>query len=475
MRLRFTLLPLLALLTGCAVGPNYRRPDTQAPATFRGQPAPEDRSIADLGWWDLYRDPVLTALIKESLAHGYDAHIAAVRVEQARAIALQAQGQLFPSLGYSGGAYRGKNALEGTPNPAGNGTTGNAFYGYVSAAWEPDIWGRLRRLDEAARAQYLQTEAARRGVLLSLVAEVASDYFQLLELDNELAIARQASDSFGESLKLFNQRLTGGIASRLETSSAAAAQAAAAAQVPALETQIAVTENQLNVLLDRNPGPIERGSPLSVHGTAPEVPAGIPSALLERRPDVRAAEYAARAANAQIGATIGSFLPEIGLSSLLGAVSPSLDGITDHKQSLWSAGAQVTGPIFQFGTLRGEYLQSKAAWELAKLQYEQTARSAFADVANALVRRRKLGEVRAHQEREVDAYQEAVAVAMERYKAGHADYYELLQVQQELYPAEAALAQTRRDELISIVQLYKALGGGWNLSDPAWRGPVSQG
>jgi multidrug efflux system outer membrane protein len=378
---------------------------------------------------------------------------------------------LFPSLGYSGGAYRGKNAFDGAPNPAGNGTTGNAFYGYVSAAWEPDIWGKLRRLDEAARAQYLQTEEARRGVLLSLVTEIASDYFQMLELDSELAIARQASDSFGESLKLFNQRLTGGIASRLETSSAAAAQAAAAAQIPALETQIAITENQLNVLLDRNPGPIERGLPLSVHEAAPEVPAGIPSALLERRPDVRAAEYAARAANAQIGATIGSFLPDIGLSSLVGSVSPSLDAITVHKQSLWSAGAQVGGPIFQFGTLRGQYLQSKAGWELAKLQYEQTARSAFADVANALVTRQKLGDVRAQQEREVNAYREAVAVAMERYKAGHADYYELLQVQQELYPAEAALAQTRRNELVSIVQLYKALGGGWDLSDPAWLGP----
>jgi multidrug efflux system outer membrane protein len=471
MRLRSTLLPILALLTGCAVGPNYRRPDTQPPTTFRGQPTPENRSIADLAWWDLYRDSVLTALIKESLAHGYDARVAASRVEQARAIAMQAQGQLFPSLGYAGGAYRGKNALEGEPVPSGSEPTSNAFYGYVSAAWEPDIWGRLRRLDEAARAQYLQTEAARRGVLLSLVTEVASDYFRLLELDNEVTVDRQASDSFGESLRLFNQRLAGGISSRLETSSAAAAQAAAAAQVPALETQIAITENQLNVLLGRNPGPIERGPPLSVHRAAPEVPAGIPSALLERRPDVRSAEYAARAANAQIGATIGSFLPDISLSALFGGVSPSLNTITHQQQSLWSAGAQLTGPIFQFGTLRGEYLQSKAAWELAKLQYEQTARSAFADVANALVTRQNLELIRTQQEQEVNDYQDAVAVATERYKAGQADYYELLQVQQELYPAEAALAQTHRDELISILQLYKALGGGWNLSDPAWLEP----
>jgi multidrug efflux system outer membrane protein len=297
------------------------------------------------------------------------------------------------------------------------------------------------------------------------VTDAASDYFQLLELDEEVAIAHQASDSFGQSLSLFNQRLKGGVASKLETSSAAAAQAAAAAQIPALERQIAMTENALSVLLGRNAGPIERGSPLSTHAMVPDVPAGIPSALLERRPDVRAAEYAAEAANAQIGATIGSFLPNIGLSALFGGVSQNLNTLTQHRQSLWSVGAQVTGPVFQAGTLRGEYLQVKAAWQVAKLQYEQTALAAFADVANALVTRQKLGEVRVQQEQEVSSYQEAVKIARERYKAGHADYYELLQVQQELYPAEAALAQTRRDELISIVQLYKALGGGWNSQD----------
>jgi multidrug efflux system outer membrane protein len=471
MRLRFTLPAFLSLLSGCAVGPTYHRPDTQAPAVLRGQAAPEDHSLADLAWWDLYGDPTLTALVKASLAHGYDARIAASRVEQARAIAMEARGQMFPSIGYTGGAYRGKNTIAGSPNPSGTGTTGDAFYGYLGAAWEPDIWGRLRRLDEAARDQYLETAEAQRGVLLSLLSEVASDYFQLLELDEELAIAHQASDSFGDSLRLFNQRLTGGVASRLETASAAAAQAAAAAQIPGLERQITLTENQLDVLLDRNPGPIERGAPLSARTAAPEVPAGIPSELLERRPDVRAAEYAAKATNAQIGATIGGFLPRIGLSALFGGVSPNLNDITLHRHELWSAGAQLTGPIFQAGTLRGEYLQAKAAWELAKLQYEQTARSAFADAANALVTRQKLGEVRVQQEKEVSSYQEAVTVATQRYKAGQADYYELLQVQQELFPAEAALAQTRRDELLSIVQLYKALGGGWNLKDPAaWQG-----
>jgi multidrug efflux system outer membrane protein len=471
MRPRLIPFSLVALLAGCAVGPNYHRPDTQAPASFRGQAAPDDRSLADQAWWDIYRDPVLTNLIKQSLAHGYDARIAAARVEQARAIAMEARGQLFPSIGYAGNAFRGRNTISGSANPNGTGTTTDAFDGYLAAAWEPDIWGRLRRLDEAARDQYLGTAEAQRGVMLSLVTDVASDYFQLLELDEELAISHQASDSFGQTLQLFSQRLQGGIASRLETSSAAAAQAAAAAQIPGLERQVAMTENQLSVLLGRNPGPIGRGSPLSAHAAAPDVPAGLPSALLERRPDVRVAEYAAETTNAQIGATIGSFLPRIGLSAILGGVSQNLQDVALRKNSLWSVGAQVTGPIFQAGTLRGEYLQTKAAWELAKLQYEQAALGAFADVADALVTRQKLGEARVEQEQEVASYQEAAAVALERYKSGLIGYYELLQTQQQLYPAEAALAQTRRDELISVIQLYKALGGGWNLKDPAaWLG-----
>jgi multidrug efflux system outer membrane protein len=353
MRLRTTCLLLCALLAGCAVGPNFRRPETHEPAVLRGQAAPEERSLADLAWWNLYHDPALTALVEASLAEGYDARIAASRVEQARAIETQTHGQLLPSLGYAGSAYRGKNALEGTPYPSG-GTSSDAFNGYLAAAWEPDIWGKLRRLDEAARAQYLESEEVRRGVRLSLVGEVATDYFQLLELDEELAISREAADSFGQSLRLFNQRLRGGIASKLETSSAQADQAAAEARIPEIERETAILEDQLGVLLGRNPGPIARATRLSNHSPAPEAPAGIPSALLERRPDVRAAEYAARAANAQIGATIESFLPRIGLSAVFGGLSERLQSITSRQAGLWSVGAQVSGPLFQGGTLRGQ-------------------------------------------------------------------------------------------------------------------------
>jgi multidrug efflux system outer membrane protein len=226
------------------------------------------------------------------------------------------------------------------------------------------------------------------------------------------------------------------------------------------------------VLTGHAPAPIARGRSLEEESLPPAIPAGLPSALLERRPDVRQAEAAAHAANAGIGVTIGGFLPRIGLSGLLGAVSPQLDDLNTHKAALWSAGAQATGPLFQGGGLRGQYHGALEAWEEAKLRYQQTALNAFAEVADALVTCQKLREVRVQQERAVQAYEEAVKISTQRYTSGNAGYFEVLQSQQQLFPAEVALAQTRRDELTAVVRLYKALGGGWNLSDPAaWAGP----
>jgi multidrug efflux system outer membrane protein len=466
--------PVLAVffLAGCAIGPNYKRPSVEAPAAFRDQATGSDRSFADIAWWDVYRDDRLKELIHAALVDGYDARIAAARVEQSRAIAAQIHGQLFPALAYEANADRGRNAIFGSPNVQGTGSTTDGFDGYLGAAWELDLWGRVRRLNEEARSQYLASEEARRGVLLSLVGQVATAYFELLELDEELAIAHQETDSFGDSLKLFNQRLAGGIVSELETSSAEAAMATSAAQVPELERQIAIKENQVSVLIGRSPGPIIRGARLSDQPVPPDIPAGLPSQLLERRPDIREAEENVRAANAGIGVTVGGFLPRIGLSALLGAVSPQLDDITARKAGLWSIGAQATGPLFQGGGLRGQYREAKEAWEEAKLEYQQAALNAFAEVADALVSRQKLAGVREQQERAVHAYQDAVRISMQRYALGNASYYEVLQAQQLLFPAEVALAQTRRNEFTAIIQLYQALGGGWNLKDAAaWTGP----
>jgi multidrug efflux system outer membrane protein len=462
------------LLTGCAVGPNYRRPSVNAPAAFRGQTAADAASLADVAWWQVFKDERLGELIRAALANGYDARIAAARVEQSRAIASEIHGQLFPGVGYAANADRGRNAQMGNAYTQGNGVTSSGFDGYLSAAWELDLWGRVRRLNEAARAQYLASEDARRGVLLSLVSDVATNYFDLLQLDEDLAIARQSTESFESSLKLFNERLTGGVGSKLETASAEAATATSASRIPDIERQIAIKEDQLSVLIGRNPGPIVGRTRLSDQVAPPEVPAGMPSALLERRPDVRLAEQAARAANAEIGVTEGGFLPRIGLSAIFGAVSPQLDKITSRKAGLWSAGAGMTGPLFQGGGLHGQYQAAKSAWEEAKLEYQRAALNAFREVADALVTREKLAEVRVQQERAVRAGEEAVAVSTQRYTAGRASYYEVLQAQQALFPAQIALAQTQRDQYAAIVQLYKALGGGWKLPVAEWAGPSPQ-
>jgi outer membrane protein, multidrug efflux system len=306
--------------------------------------------------------------------------------------------------------------------------------------------------------------------MLSLVSDVASEYYQLLELDEELAIAKRSTESFGESLKLFNRQLEGGTVSRLDTASAEAAMETSAARIPGIEMQIAQKENQLSVLVGRPPGPIVRGADLSGEPPPPDVPAGIPSALLERRPDVREAEYAAKAANAGIGATIGGFLPRIGLSALLGGVSTQLSQVTTSGAGLWNVGASASGPLFQGGSLRGQYDAAKQEWVAAKLQYQQAALSAFGDVANALVARQKLAEERERQEKAVGAYQEAVKLSTQRYSSGRASYYEVIQAQLLLDPAEIALAQTKRDQFLATVQLYKALGGGWNVPDGDWTG-----
>jgi multidrug efflux system outer membrane protein len=456
--------PALAilLLAGCAVGPNYKRPDTAAPGAYRDQAGAAGGSAADLAWWDLYRDPQLTELISTAIANGYDTRIAAARVEESRAIAAEVHGQLFPGIGYAANADRGRNAQLGNAYTQGAGATADGFDGYLGAAWELDLWGRVRRLDEAARSQYLASEDARRGVELSLVGDVATSYYELLELDEELSISHQATQSFEESLKLFKRQLEGGVASGLDTASAEAAVAASEAQVPDIEMRIALKENQISVLAGRNPGPVARGARLPDEPAPPEIPVGLPSDLLERRPDVRQAEEDARAANANIGVTVGGFLPRVGLSAILGAVSPSLDAITTHGAGLWSIGAGATGPLFQGGGLRGQYDQAKAAWDEAKLRYQQTALGAFSDVANALVTRQRLLEKQTEEARAVAAYGEAVKLSTQRYKAGRASYFEVLQAQQLLFPAEVSLAQARRDEFIASVQLYKALGGGWN-------------
>jgi multidrug efflux system outer membrane protein len=455
-----------AILAGCAVGPDYRRPVVETPGQFRNSSDPAStNSLADLPWWRIFNDATLTNLIQVALTNNYDARIAASRVEQARALAVQARSQFFPEAGYDLNTYRGKNQSAGGANPGGGGATGGSFEAALNASWEIDLWGRVRRLNEAARAEYLASEEARRGVQLSLITDVAQDYFQILELDAELHIAQDTTNSFGKSLAMFSQRLGGGVASKLETDRAEGELEAVAATVPDLQQRIRLAENQLNVLLGRPSGSVPRGDALAAQSLPPEVPAGLPSALLERRPDIREAEALVRSAGARVGVATGDFFPKIGLTALFGGVSQQLSDLTSPGARLWSVGADAGGPLFQAGLLYGQYRQARAAWEEAGLEYQETTLKAFHEVSGQLYTRLRYEEARARLERSVAAYQDAVTVATERYRAGHANYFEVLDAQQALFPEENALAQTQLKQLLILVQLYKSLGGGWNQPD----------
>jgi multidrug efflux system outer membrane protein len=450
---------------GCAVGPNYKRPPVSAPQTFRGETEVSTNSFASLPWWRVFHDDNLQSLIRLALTNNYDLRIAVTRVEQARAIAAGARSQFFPQLNYAGTAGQGQN-VSGNSAPSPTGTSGRVYAADANASWEIDLWGRIRRLNESARAQFLASQEARRDVMISLIAQVAQNYFQLLALDRQLEIARRSTNSFGESLKLFNDQLRGGVASKLETSSAEALMDSAAATIPELEQQVAMQENQLSVLLGQNPGAILRGDSLLEDQLPPEVPAGLPSALLERRPDIREAEQQLRSANAQVGVAKADFFPQLNLTGLFGEVSSDLSTFTSGGGDVaWSIAAGLTGPIFHGGQLRAQYAQARAAREQFALQYQATVLNAFLEISDALVSREKLAEARTHQSRAVDAYKVAVKISMERYRLGSADYFEVLQEQQLLFPAENSLVQTQLNQLLAVVQLYRALGGGWHSTN----------
>ncbi|MGA2052099.1 MAG: efflux transporter outer membrane subunit [Opitutales bacterium] len=502
--LRWLAAPLLLALPGCMMGPDYKRPTVDTPAEFRAPtppPAtsanstaapgnatapsgnatastgnstatPSPASLADLAWWQVYNDPVLQELLQEALKNNYDVQIAVQDVEQARQLAYEQQSFLYPQVGYGGTVSRGRNQVLGTLQPQ-NGSYNSSTSLQVGLSWEIDLWGKIRRADEAARAELLATVEAQRGVWLSLVSDVASTYFQLLGEEAQLQVAKNATQTYTETLNLFEERLQGGVASLLDTSSAAGALGAASAQVPDIERQIAETENQLSVLLGRNPGPIPRGIVLTSQTFPPDVPAGLPSQLLERRPDILQAEAQVKAANAQIGVAKANFFPQLSLTSALGKVSPEVSAFTGGGANAWSIAAGLAGPIFEGGLLTAQYKGAQAVWKQSVLQYQQTVLNAFAEVSDALIEREKLAEVRAQQEYSVSSYSEAVDVSIKRYIAGKASYYEVLDAQTKLFPNEANLVNTREAELQAMVNLYMALGGGWSLKDAAFvNGPT---
>ena len=458
-------LPFLALVTaGCPVGPNYVRPEVSLPEAHRGELGPaEAASIADLPWWDVFGDPVLKQLIEAALQNNYDLEAAVHRVEQAEALVGVARAPLFPQLGYNGAAQRGKTFVFGQQNQ-----TFNAFLGTFNMAWELDIWGRIRRATEAAQAEYLATDEFRRGVMLTLVSDVAQAYFGLLELDLELAIARDTVASFQDTVDLFRFRYQGGIGNKLEVDRAVAALEQTVASIPDLERQIVEAENLISVLIGRPPQPIERGARLVEQKAPPQVPPGLPSQLLERRPDVIQAEDTLVSANAQVGVAVANFFPRIGLTSLYGGQSNELENLVKSQGNIWNIAASIAGPIFTGGQNYETYLAQVAVFEESRARYLQSILLALQEVSNVLTSQDKLTEIRAALERQVVALQESVRLSLLRYDQGLANYFEVLEAQQQLFPAQNLLAQSVRDQLDVVVQLYRALGGGWNVTDEAW-------
>ena len=461
MRRLALILLVAAALADCAVGPVYRRPKVSVPEQFYGgQAVAEARSLADLPWWEVFDDPVLKGLVDEALKNGYDAQLAAARVEEARARYGIARSEFFPFVDYQPGWTRTRPDQSLNPQ----GATHTKWTANVGFSWELDLWGRIRRLNEAARAQYLATEEARRGVLLSLASEVAVAYFELRELDVELEIARRTAGAFQDTYDLFNRRLVGGTASALETARAEASLGGVAAQIPELERGILAKENQINFLLGRPPRPIPREALLTP--LPPPIPPGLPATLLERRPDLRQAEQQLVAANAGIGAAKASFFPTLSLTGLFGNVSPEL-GDLFSKGKTWNVSAGLLGPIFQGGRLKRNYQAARAEWDQARIAYEAAVTNALAEVSTALVARTKLVDTERERSRTVVAYQEAVRLANLRYMSGLSAYFEVLESQQQLFPAEITLARTRLDQLVAVVDLYRALGGGWPAGAPA--------
>lgn len=464
MRARALASALAALaLAGCAVGPRYQRPEGVAPAAYRA--APEDpASFADLPWFEVFRDEALRRHVEEALVANRDLLAAAARVEQARGLAAVQRGELFPQAGFELDAARERDATFGSPTPR-SGTQSN-YLGLLNAAWELDVWGRIRRATEAARAELLATEAFRRGVVLSLVTGVAQAYFELRELDLELEITLRTVESFRETRDLFERQFRGGVTSKLDALRGEAALAQAAAAVPDLQRRIVAKENELSVLLGRPAGGIERGGTLVTQEVPPEVPAGIPSQLLERRPDVLQAEQILHAETARIGEAFAGFFPRIGLTAAAGRTSGELDSVLSGP-SFWTLVGSAVGPIFTFGRTWYGWRAAEDAAQAALHEYEQSVLIALADVSDALTARERLAEVRVEQARAVEALAEALRVARIRYVGGLATYLEVLDAQQQLFPAELDLARTRRDELLAVVSLYRALGGGWQDAPPA--------
>ena len=452
---------ILVMLTGCmTVGPDYERPSIDTPTSYRFEEK-EVQDLANTAWWEQFNDPVLNSLVATALQENKDLLIATARVEEFFGRYFSTRGDQYPFIGGGGSASRERMTEEGpTPIPAGVDRTYNFYEGFLFGSWEIDFWGRYRRASEAARAELFSTEEIRRTVVLTLVSAVATAYLDIRALDKQLEITRRTAETRKETLDLFQLRFQNGIISEVDLSQAESEYQDAMARIPDLERAIGQTENALSVLLGRNPGPIPRG--LSIDELIlPAVPAGVPSDLLERRPDIRRAEQELIAANARIGVAKSLYFPTISLTGALGTVSTDLSDLFTGPSRAWNFGVSANIPIFSAGRIGGEVKASEAAQKQALYGYQQAIQNGFRDVEDALIDRSKSKQRLDALERQVRALQNYSRLARMRYDEGYTSYLEVLDAERSLFNVELSYTGSRNTLFRSLINIYKSMGGGW--------------
>ena len=469
------LLPLL-LLAGCMLGPDYKRPDLVVPEQFRAEPPRSQLSptAADSAWWQQFGDPQLDALIDEALANNLDVAAAAARVDQFYGVLGTTRSQLFPQVGAELAGSRNRASSQ-TISPAPAINPYNVVQANLLASWEIDLFGRTRRLTEAATAELQASEAARRATVLSLVAAVTAGYVRLRDLDREVEVARDTLGLRKDSLTLFERRFKGGVVSEVELSQARSEYATALRAVPQLEQSAAQQENALSVLVGRNPGPIVRGRAIN-ELAMPPVPAGLPSELIERRPDLLAAEQSLVAANARIGAAKAAYFPTISLTGAFGAASRSLSDLSGGAARVWSYGADISLPIFTAGAIAGQVTSAEAAQRESLARYRRAVQTGFQETEDALVGVAKSAQARDAAQLQVDALSTYARLARRKYEGGYTSYLEVLDAERSLFNAQLDLAQSQANVLLQATALYKSLGGGWvDLADQKTPKPEKAG
>ena len=467
---RYAFLLLSTLLLGGCMAPKYERAPGEVPADFRFQsPQEKPASIADLSWWEMYDDPVLQELIDTALRNNYDARLAMDRVAEARAAAGVSRSFLMPQVDASGRYQRqgvGRNTVY-PPIPPGVDTTTNLARFNFDLFWEIDLFGRLRNLSQAAQAQFFASEWGQEAVLTTVVADVARAYFELCALDSQLEISRNTLASFESSRRLVTLRFRQGVVSREAVAQVEALVHTAGARIPDLENQIAQKENQISILLGENPRAIPRGRYMTQLVISPTVPAGLPSELLEKRPDIRQAEAVLIASNYRIGAARANFFPRIFLTGQYGSQSPEMSNLFSGGTTIWNIGPSVTLPIFTGGSNYFTLKATEAQQQLSLTLYQFTVRQAFREVSDGLAAHTLLQELLKEQQALVESYRLYAELANKRFRGGLESFLTVLDSERQLFNAKLVLVAVQRDQLLTLVQLYKALGGGPELVEKA--------